>query len=235
MAPPLTVAVWVTTHAPTLTTQRSVAAHRRAISEIPKWKRTFDVVVALFLLVFFSPLLIAISALVAMDGGPIIHRHRRAGMNARPFDLLKFRVVCHDAEQGFQELLECDKGTAGKRGKHQKLRGGPGTTRIGQFLRRSSLDELPQLVNVLTGSMSIVGPRPIAESQTLRYGQYIRHYYHSRPGITGLSQVNGCTEVSCRRRVALDKIYARKNSRIGLDLKVIALTLSAVFLSQEAR
>jgi len=235
MALPLTVAVWVksfqSTYAPTLTTQQFVVAHRPAISGFPKWKRAFDIVVALFLLVFFSPLLFAIAALVAMDGGPIIHRHQRAGMNARPFDLLKFRVVHHNAEQRLQELPKRGKSS----GKCQKLGDDRRSTRIGTFLYRSGLDELPQLVNVLIGSMSIVGPRPIAESETVRYGHYIRHYYQSRPGITGLSQVSGCAEGSYRRRVAFDTFYARKFGRIGLDLKVIALTLSTVFLGQEAR
>ena len=239
MALPLAVAVWVksfqSTNAPAPTRQRSMAAHCCLVSEFPKWKRAFDVIVALFLLVFLFPILTIVAALVAMDGGPIICRQQRAGMNAQPFGVLKFRTMRHDAEQKLQELLERDKDAAANWATCQKLRDDPRITRVGQFLRRSSLDEIPQLVNVLIGSMSIVGPRPIMESETKRYGHHIRHYYHCRPGVTGLWQVNGRSDVSYRRRVAFDTIYARKFGHIGIDIKVIAMTIPAVLLGRGAR
>lgn len=239
MALPLAIAVWAksfqSTNPPAPTRQRSVAAHCCLISEFPKWKRVFDVIVALLLLVFLFPVLVAVAALVAMDGGPTIYRQQRIGMNARPFGVLKFRTMRHDAEKRLQELLIRDKGAAAEWAECRKLRRDPRITRVGRFLRRSSLDELPQLINVLMGSMSIVGPRPIVESETVRYGHHIRHYYHCRPGITGLWQVNGRSDVTYRRRVAFDAIYARRYGRIGMDMKVIAMTIPAVLLGRGAR
>jgi len=239
VAIPLAVAVWVksfqSTSAHPSTRQRPGAAHFCAINEFPKWKRAFDIIVALLLLVFLFPILVVVAALVAMDGDPIIYRQQRTGMNARPFGVLKFRTMRRDAEQRLQELLKRDKGAVADWAERRKLRDDPRITWVGQFLRRSSLDELPQLINVLMGSMSIVGPRPIVESETVRYGHRIRHYYHCRPGITGLWQVNGRSDVSYRRRVAFDTIYARKCGGIGLDIKVIAMTIPAVLLGRGAR
>lgn len=205
------------------------------ISEFPKWKRAIDIIAALLLLIFSSPILIAVAALVAMDGGPILYRQQRIGMGAKPFGVLKFRSMCLDAEQRLQELLQRDKRAAAQWRQHQKLYDDPRITKIGRFLRKSSLDELPQLINVLYGSMSLVGPRPIVESETIRYGHYIRHYYCSRPGITGLWQVSGRSDVSYRRRVAFDTIYARKFGCFSLDLKIIAMTIPAILFGRGAR
>ena len=105
---------------------------------------------------------------------------------------------------------------------------------MGRFLRKSSLDELPQLLNVLDGTMSIVGPRPIVDAEIVRYGNYIRYYYRSRPGITGLWQVSGRSDVSYKRRVAFDTLYARKVGRFGLDMKVIAMTIPAILFGRGA-
>ena len=205
-----------------------------SIEGIPVCKRAFDVVSALLLLVFLVPVLIVVAALVAMDGGPIIIRQNRVGMGARPFGVLKFRTMCPNAEQRLKEFLERDAAAAAYWTQYQKLRDDPRVTRVGRFLRKSSLDELPQLLNVLDGTMSIVGPRPIVDAEIVRYGNYIRYYYRSRPGITGLWQVSGRSDVSYKRRVAFDTLYARKVGRFGLDMKVIAMTIPAILFGRGA-
>ena len=206
-----------------------------ALAELPKWKRTLDIVVALLLLAFLFPILMAVAALVAIDGGPIINRQQRMGRNAKPFAVLKFRTMCQDADDRLQELLERDKIAAATWTQYQKLHDDPRITKIGKYLRKSSLDEFPQLINVLAGSMSMVGPRPIVESEIIRYGHYIRDYYRSRPGITGLWQVSGRSDVSYRRRVVFDTLYARKLCRLSLDAKVIAITIPAILIGRGAR
>jgi exopolysaccharide production protein ExoY len=205
------------------------------VSEFPKWKRALDVVVALLLLAFLFPILLVVAALVAMDGGPIIYRQQRMGMNAKSFAMLKFRTMCQDADERLQELLEWDKGAAAHWTQYQKLPDDPRITKIGKFLRKSSLDEFAQLINVLAGSMSMVGPRPIVASETIRYGHYIRDYYRSRPGVTGLWQVSGRSDVSYRRRVAYDTLYTRKLCRLSFDVKVIAMTIPAILIGRGAR
>lgn len=205
------------------------------VKEFPKWKRALDVVVALLVLVFLFPILMVVAALVAMDGGPIIYRQQRMGMNAKPFALLKFRTMCQDADERLQELLERDKGAAAHWTQYRKLPDDPRITKMGKILRKSSLDEFPQLLNVLAGSMSMVGPRPIVESETTRYGHYIRDYYRSRPGVTGLWQVSGRSDVSYKRRVAFDTLYARRPRRILLDMKIIAMTIPAILFGRGAR
>ena len=205
------------------------------IAEFPKWKRAFDVAVALVVLAFIFPVLAIVACLVAMDGGPIIYRQQRIGMNAKPFGMLKFRTMCQDAEERLQELLKRDKVAAASWRQYHKLHDDPRITTIGKFLRKTSLDEFPQLINVLAGSMSMVGPRPIVESETIRYGHYIRNYYCSRPGITGLWQVSGRSDVTYRRRVAFDTVYARKRDCFGLDVKVIAMTIPAILIGRGAR
>jgi exopolysaccharide production protein ExoY len=205
------------------------------VNEFPKWKRALDVVVALPLLAFLFPILMVVAVLVAMGGGPIIYRQQRMGMNAKPFTMLKFRTMYQDADKRLQELLERDEGAAAHWTQYRKLPADPRITKVGKFLRKSSLDELPQFINVLVGSMSMVGPRPIVESETIRYGHYIRNYYRSRPGVTGLWQVSGRCDVSYKRRVAFDTLYARSPSRVRLDVKIIAMTIPAILYGRGAR
>src|SRR5262245_4934456 len=172
--------------------------------------RVLDIVVAATALVFFAPLFVAISiAIYLSDPGPIFFAHRRIGRGGRAFPCIKFRSMVVDADKRLEELLSSDPRAQFEWQLDHKLKNDPRITALGSFLRRSSLDELPQLVNVLRGEMSIVGPRPIVEAETARYGHKFKAYCKVRPGITGLWQVSGRNNVSYRRRVACDVVYSR--------------------------
>jgi lipopolysaccharide/colanic/teichoic acid biosynthesis glycosyltransferase len=132
-----------------------------------------------------------------------------------------------DSEKRLEELLRSDPSAAFEWHMHQKLRNDPRITPLGAFLRKTSLDELPQLINVLVGHMSLVGPRPIVVAEAPRYGRYFKFYCAVRPGITGLWQVSGRNDVSYRRRVAIDTLYVRSRS-IFVDLAILTRTLPAV-------
>lgn len=184
--------------------------------------------IALILLIVILPLMLMVSLAILLDGGgPVLFSHRRVGRCGRTFNCLKFRTMTRDAEVRLRELLERDAAARAEWARDQKLRNDPRVTPLGAVLRRSSLDELPQLVNVLRGEMSLVGPRPIAPAEVVRYGARIRHYYAVKPGITGLWQVSGRNDVSYRTRVAMDCLYARKRGLL-LDGWLIVRTVPAV-------
>jgi lipopolysaccharide/colanic/teichoic acid biosynthesis glycosyltransferase len=186
------------------------------------------VAIVLAVTMFAMPLMIAIAlAVYANDGGPVLFRHRRVGRNGKTFYCLKFRTMAVDAEVRLADLLASDPVARAEWAADFKLRHDPRVTRIGAFLRRSSLDELPQLFNLMRGEMSLVGPRPIVEAEIARYGWRFRHYCAVKPGITGLWQVSGRNDVSYRSRVAMDCIYAKRKSP-WLDLWVLAVTVPAV-------
>lgn len=192
--------------------------------------RALDVVIALMVLVFIAPLMVAIALLIrAQDGGPVLFRQTRVGKDGKSFECLKFRSMVIDAEARLNALLERDPEARRQWETAQKLRVDPRITGLGAFLRRSSLDELPQLLNVLRGEMSLVGPRPIVVSEVPRYGRWFDYYCAVKPGITGLWQVNGRNDVSYRRRVALDVLYART---IGVRryVQILAATIPAVLM-----
>ncbi|MNL12895.1 Undecaprenyl phosphate N,N'-diacetylbacillosamine 1-phosphate transferase [compost metagenome] len=192
------------------------------------WVRALDVVIALAALLMLAPLLLVIAALVFLsDGGSPIFRHARVGRDGRIFGCLKFRSMIRDADTALMDLLETNPNARESWERDHKLHRDPRVTRLGKFLRKSSLDELPQLLNVLKGDMSIVGPRPIVAGEIGRYGAYFRHYCAVRPGITGLWQVSGRNDMSYRRRVACDVLYARNQSLVT-NLKIIMTTLPAV-------
>jgi exopolysaccharide production protein ExoY len=195
------------------------------------WKRIFDLFAASVLLLFIAPLLAVVAALVALDGGPVIFGHARIGTNGRLFRVLKFRTMAVDAETKLQQLLMSDPATQAEWMLTQKLRNDPRITSIGRFLRKSSIDELPQLFNVLRGEMSIVGPRPIVQAEAIRYGRYISYYKLARPGITGLWQVSGRNDVSYRTRVALDTLYCRKGNDLRTDIIILLKTIPALLFS----
>ena len=188
----------------------------------------FSVVVAVLLIVFLAPLMICVVLAVRLqDGGPVLFTQQRVGYGGRPFACLKFRSMAVDAEARLERLLAEDLFARAEWASDHKLRIDPRITPMGMFLRRSSLDELPQLFNVLRGEMDLVGPRPIVPSEVRRYGRRIHHYYAVRPGITGLWQISGRTDISYRRRVAIDTVYARSKD-FAFDLKILAMTLPAV-------
>jgi len=186
-------------------------------------KRIVDVAGSILLGLVFSPLIVAIALLLRREGGPIIYRHRRVGRDGRMFECLKFRSMVPNAERVLRELLENNPDMKAEWVRDHKLRCDPRVTPLGRFLRRTSLDELPQLWNVLRGEMSLVGPRPIVREEVMRYGRYLPVYISAKPGITGLWQVTGRNNTDYRRRVALDVYYIRKRSLL-LDLYILLKT-----------
>ncbi len=192
--------------------------------------RGLDIILTILALVFLAPLMFVVGAVVWLqDGGPCFYAQTRIGRGGITFKCLKFRSMLVDADQRLLALLARDPVAKAEWERDHKLRNDPRITAIGSFLRRSSLDEIPQLVNVLRGEMSLVGPRPIVAAEASRYGRYMRDYCSVTPGITGLWQVSGRNDVSYRRRVALDVTYARSKS-LWLDLKILAATIPAVLL-----
>lgn len=192
-------------------------------------KRSVDLVLAVVGVLLFSPLLlICYSALVLSSPGSALFRHRRVGFNGRTFECLKFRTMAPDAAERLQRLLESDPAAAAEWNAARKLRSDPRVTLLGAMLRRSSLDELPQLFNVIRGDMSIVGPRPVTEEELARYASKVEAYLACRPGITGLWQVSGRSTTTYRRRVACDAFYAR-NWTVVLDTKIMLATIPALF------
>ncbi len=189
-----------------------------------------NLLVATAALLFLLPVMLAIGvAVFAQDGGPVLFAHRRIGRDGRAFHCLKFRSMAVDAEQRLATLLATDPDARAEWEADHKLRRDPRVTQLGAFLRKTSLDELPQLLNVLRGDMSMVGPRPIVEAEVAKYGHRFQTYCAVKPGITGLWQVSGRNDVSYRTRVALDCVYARRRN-VGLDAYIIAVTVPAVLL-----
>ncbi|MGA0606740.1 sugar transferase [Phenylobacterium sp. VNQ135] len=188
--------------------------------------------IALAALIFLAPLMIVVAILVyAQDGGPALFGHKRLGRDGRHFKCLKFRSMAVDAEARLAELLARDPAARAEWEKDHKLRNDPRVTKLGAFLRKSSLDELPQLFNVLRGEMSLVGPRPIVDAEVAKYGRRFRQYCAVKPGITGLWQVSGRNDTSYRSRVAMDCIYARRRNAV-MDFKIMVATVPAVLLSR---
>lgn len=194
--------------------------------------RSLDIAVALIAIALLFPVIALVcGAIFAHDGGRPIFAHRRVGRFGKSFPCLKLRTMVIDADERLRVLLERDPAAQLEWAQDQKLRNDPRITPLGAFLRRSSLDELPQLFNVLLGHMSLVGPRPIVDAEIIRYGRYFHFYCAVRPGITGLWQVSGRNNVSYRRRVAIDTVYSRSKSLRG-DLFILGRTVPAVLMSR---
>jgi exopolysaccharide production protein ExoY len=191
--------------------------------------RAIDIGIAVAAIAVLLPLLILIVVAMKLTSpGPVLFAHRRVGKGGRVFPCYKFRsmVVANSAEVLEQHLAQCPHARE-EWARDQKLRNDPRVTPIGRLLRRSSLDEVPQIFNVLLGQMSMVGPRPIVEGEMIRYRQYIADYMSVKPGITGLWQISGRNNTTYRRRVALDTAYARSRT-IGLDMAILVRTVPAV-------
>lgn len=202
-------------------------APRRRRSARKILKRAFDIVGAIVLGLVFLPLIVLIVLFLRNDGGPVIFRHRRIGRDGRSFDCLKFRSMVPDADRKLREVLEQRPELKAEWLRDHKLRNDPRITAIGRFLRRTSFDELPQILNVLRGDMSLVGPRPIVREEVMRYGRCLPLYLSAKPGITGLWQVTGRNDTDYRRRVVLDVYYVRKQSAL-LDLYILLKTTRVV-------
>lgn len=194
--------------------------------------RIFDIIVAATILAAALPFLAVLSLILYLsDPGPLFYRHRRLGFRGRYFDCIKFRTMKVDGDVILRELLRnCP--TARKEWEQtHKLRTDPRVTRIGAGIRKLSLDEFPQLINVLRGEMSIVGPRPIVEAEVERYGRHFEHYCLVRPGLTGLWQTSGRNDTSYQQRVSLDVSYVGRKSLL-LDTWLIFKTVPAVVLAR---
>jgi exopolysaccharide production protein ExoY len=190
---------------------------------------------ALVLLLLFSPLMGIVAFLIwRRDGAPVLFAHYRVGLNGKLFRCMKFRTMLRNSEQVLSELLQADPAARAEWERDQKLSNDPRITPVGHFLRRSSLDELPQLFNVLRGEMSLVGPRPITVAELTRYGRVRWHYLSVRPGITGLWQVSGRNNTTYDERVALDQHYVEKRSML-LDVGILLKTVRVVVGRDGAR
>ncbi len=197
-------------------------------------KRALDLVLALVLVLALAPLFLILAAWIKLDSpGPVFFGHRRLGLGGRPFVAWKFRTMVQDAEAVLADYLAKNPEARAEWTARQKLRNDPRVTRAGRILRKLSLDELPQLWNVLKGEMSLVGPRPIVEEEVSRYGEAVRLYFRVRPGMTGLWQVSGRNDTTYAERVELDAYYVR-NWSVWLDLYLLARTIWVVLTRKGA-
>ncbi|HRK63740.1 MAG TPA: sugar transferase [Terricaulis sp.] len=194
----------------------------------------FDMLVAAVALVFFAPAFLTIALLIKLtDPGPVLFKHTRVGRRGKRFDCLKFRTMKTDSEERLAHILLTDPQAAAEWEAGQKLRNDPRVTWFGTFLRKSSLDELPQLFNVLRGEMSLVGPRPVTRAELNRYGKDRRYYLLVRPGITGLWQVSGRSSTGYEKRISLDREYLEEWSWLG-EIWIILMTIPAVLKTRDA-
>lgn len=195
-------------------------------------RRVAEVALAATLLLLLFPILLAAALCIFIeDGGPVVFVHSRIGFGGKSFPCLKLRSMCVDAGARLDALLQSDANARAEWHATQKLRTDPRITVVGRVLRQWSIDELPQLLNVIAGHMSLVGPRPIVAAEVARYGHRITSYFAVRPGLTGLWQVRGRSDTSYRTRIAMDVVYAKRRS-IGLDIHILVKT-AAVVLSRE--
>ncbi|HBY0419143.1 undecaprenyl-phosphate galactose phosphotransferase WbaP [Klebsiella sp. 2019SCSN059] len=204
----------------------------RVQQNLAKWssriiKRAFDIVGAIGIIFMLSPLLFYISRKVKKDGGPAIYGHERVGINGKKFKCLKFRSMVINSKEVLEQLLDADPEARAEWDATFKLKNDPRITKIGGFLRRTSLDELPQLFNVLKGEMSLVGPRPIITAELKRYNDEVDYYLLSKPGMTGLWQVSGRSDVDYDTRVYLDAWYV-KNWSMWNDIAILFKTIGVV-------
>jgi Undecaprenyl-phosphate galactose phosphotransferase WbaP len=207
---------------------QAIGLERDRKSLFPVAKRALDIIGAGLGLVVLSPFFLIVALMVRADGGPAFFAHQRVGRGGKLFGCLKFRSMVIDSQARLEALLANDPAARAEWEATRKLKNDPRITRIGRFLRSTSLDELPQLINVLRGEMSLVGPRPVQEAEIDRYyGASAAHYMAVRPGITGLWQVSGRSETSYESRVALDVAYVSRPSMIA-DLTILLRTPVAV-------
>jgi undecaprenyl-phosphate galactose phosphotransferase len=185
-------------------------------------------------LICLSPLLAVIALAIRLDSpGPVLFAHSRIGQNGKHFCCYKFRSMAANARETLSRLLQDNPELQQEWQRHYKIKNDPRITRVGDFLRKTSLDELPQLLNVLKGEMSLVGPRPITDQEVPYFGNHIDNYYLVRPGLTGLWQVSGRSEMDYQRRVSLESWYVR-NWSLWIDITLILRTFVAILSSNGA-
>lgn len=197
-------------------------------------KRIFDVVAAVVGLLLLAPLFVMMALLVkSSDGGPIFYGHTRVGRGGKIFKCLKFRTMRTDAQTVLESYLIDNPAASTEWNATRKLQCDPRITNVGLVMRKLSLDELPQLINIIFGEMSIVGPRPIVFEELEYYGTSAAFYLRSRPGLTGVWQISGRSDISYDKRVAFDKGYVENWSFIG-DVAIILKTIPAVYAGKGA-
>lgn len=194
--------------------------------------RALDILISLFALVFFSPVLLMVGLMVkAQDGGSMFFGQTRIGLGGHNFTCYKFRSMLVDASIRLKNLLATDPEANAEWIRDHKLKNDPRITAFGRFIRKTSLDEFPQLWNVLRGDMSLVGPRPIVQDEICKYGRTFVRYASVRPGITGLWQVSGRNNVTYSRRVAMDRMYCRRRN-LGLYLYILFATVPVMIFQR---
>jgi len=198
-------------------------------------KRIFDIGFSIFAILITLPITIPIAILIKLtDGGNIIYGHERIGKGGKKITVLKFRSMYMDAEKKLKEILENDPKAKEEWEKTFKLKNDPRITPIGKFLRKTSLDELPQFINVLKGDMSVVGPRPVVEEELIKYYKEKADLYKSvKPGVTGYWQVEGRSDTDYNERIKMDEYYI-KNQSFLLDLKIILKTIKVMITGKGA-
>ena len=197
-------------------------------------KRAMDLVLCAAGAVVLLPLFFALALAVRLDSkGPVFYSQRRIGQGGRGFQMHKFRTMVVDADKKLAECLARDPELAAEWTRDQKLKNDPRVTRVGRILRSTSLDELPQLINVVLGDMTLVGPRPIVDAEKAKYDHHYREYMRVRPGITGLWQISGRNDTSYRERVMLDSFYV-SNWTIWFDIWILAKTVPVVLFRRGA-
>ena len=207
---------------------QTIGLERDRKALFPIAKRALDIFGANVGLVLLAPFFLIVALMVRADGGPAFFAHQRVGRGGKLFGCLKFRSMVVDSQTRLEALLANDPAARAECEATRKLKNDPRITRIGRFLRSTSLDELPQLINVLRGEMSLVGPRPVQEAEIDRYyGASAAHYMAVRPGITGLWQVSGRSETTYESRVALDVSYVSRPSLMA-DIGILLRTPVAV-------
>ncbi|MDC7785245.1 sugar transferase [Rhodoplanes sp. TEM] len=195
-------------------------------------KRSLDIAISIGGLLFLAPLFLLTAILVKWaDGGPVFFAHQRLGYGGRPFRCWKFRTMVPNGDEVLRAHLSKCPEAAREWSETRKIKNDPRVTAIGAVLRQLSIDELPQLINVLRGEMSIVGPRPIVGSEVSMYGQTAGLYFQTRPGLTGAWQISGRNDVSYQQRVELDRHYI-ENWSFTLDLLIIVKTIPVVLLAK---
>jgi exopolysaccharide production protein ExoY len=194
-------------------------------------KRVFDISMATTAILMLAPLMIGVAVLVRLSSsGPVLYGHTRIGFGGKSFRCWKFRTMVTHGDIVLANHLRDNPEARAEWHDTQKLRQDPRVTPLGNVLRKLSIDELPQLFNILSGEMSIVGPRPIVTDEVRRYGPSLGHYLRARPGLTGLWQISGRSDLGYRRRVLMDRCYASRWSLLA-DVGIILRTIPAVLRS----
>ena len=198
-------------------------------------KRTVDVIGSLFGMLFLIPLtiIVYIANLISGDRGPIFYIHNRIGKNGKHFDMYKFRSMCVDSDQKLKEMLENDPEKREEWEKYHKIENDIRITKIGNFLRKTSLDEFPQFINVLKGDMSLVGPRAVIDGEIDKFGMMKYKVLSVKPGITGYWAANGRSNTSYEERVMMEATYVERFS-VMMDLKILLKTVVSVIKKEGA-